>query len=166
MSRNSCNDFFHAKESFVQVSIYPFAKPSTIHLLINICHMETSAMLSTLHKRNKFRNRPHMMILMLNQHFSGTVSISTTLITTPLGPYIYNFLPETIKNASFFKRCMGLSLFNLLCSSLMALLRIFVDRNYKDVVVFATIALVRGAQGCGVGVMYVLVQVRIRSVFY
>ena len=92
---------------------------------------------------------------------SGTVCISTTLITSSLGPYLYRaLLPQTIRNAPFVKRCLGVGLFNMLCSSLMALLHIFLDANSGSVVIFVTIALLRSFQGLGLGVMYVFIQVR------
>ena len=96
---------------------------------------------------------------------SGTVSISTTNVTSPFGPYLCRFLPKIIKNASLLKRYLGWCLINMVCCSLMALVRVFVDTNHGAAVIFGTIAFLRAVQGFGVGVTLVLVQVRDCSMF-
>ena len=95
---------------------------------------------------------------------SGTVSISATLVTSPLGPYIRKFLPKPIRNATIFKRYLALSLLNLTFTSLMALVHVADDLNSGQYVIFGMIALLRGFQGFIIGIMYVFVQVR--SVYY
>ena len=94
----------------------------------------------------------------------GTVSISATLITSPIGPYLYSFLPKIIRNASLFRRFLGLSIFNLISTALMALIHVTIDRSSGAVVIFGTIALLRSLQGCAVGIMYVFVQVSARFI--
>lgn len=88
----------------------------------------------------------------------GTVSISAALITSPAGPFIYKCLPKHIRNTSLFKRYMCVSIFNLICSSLMAVVRVQLDRNSGESVIFGTIALLRGIQGFAVGILYVFLQ--------
>ena len=105
------------------------------------------------------RNKEIEMIVM-QLCFSGTVSISITLITSAAAPYLYEFLPKTIRQISLSKRCLGLSLFNLLCLSLMSLIKFLIDQESKPSAVFGTIALFRAGQGLAVGIMFVIVQVK------
>ena len=48
----------------------------------------------------------------------------------------------------------------------MALIHVTIDRSSGAVVIFGTIALLRGLQGCAVGIMYVFVQVSARFILF
>ena len=49
----------------------------------------------------------------------------------------------------------------MIFTALMALVQVAADRNCGPAVIFGTIALLRGAQGFAIGIMFVFVQVRI-----
>ena len=51
-------------------------------------------------------------------------------------------------------------LFNLSCTSLMALVQFILNRDYGAAAVFGTIAVLRLGQGLAVGLIYVIVQVK------
>ena len=99
------------------------------------------------------------IVTMNNKPLLGTICISMTLITSAVSPYIFNCLPDSIKQASLSKRCLVLFTLNALFLALMSLLDFSLEKFPNGEVAFPMIFVLRALQGVTIGLSFVIVQV-------
>ena len=95
-------------------------------------------------------------------HTFGTISISTVLATTALGPTIISYLPKAsrdmIDHTSLPIRCVVYCLVNAVCCALVALLDPLLLLDSSGNAGFGILLAIRAIQGVSIGQLFVLVQ--------
>ena len=94
-----------------------------------------------------------------NYYFSGTVCISMTLITSAASPYLFKYLPYSIRTISLAKRCTILFVSNAIFLALMGSVDVVLERDQNGKLVFVLIFVLRSLQGYTVWLIFQIVQV-------
>jgi MFS family permease len=90
---------------------------------------------------------------------SGTICISMTLITSAAGPFLFEYLPNSIKKISLVRRSMVLCVCNAVFTALMGSLDYVLERYPSGELALVIIFILRSLQGFTVGILFVIVQV-------
>jgi hypothetical protein len=82
-----------------------------------------------------------------------------TLITSPASPYLFEYLPNSIKKISLVRRSIILCLSNTVFIALMGSLDFVLERYPSGELAFVIIFILRSLQGFTIGILFVIVQV-------